>query len=109
MVEAAGIEDDARRARRPGGFSGGREHVRPKSFSDVRSDQAEVLDFDVAIFVALELEVSRGYPVHGQDIRVDVGLLEVLAPLRKGPAQSIAPMVIDRKSTRLNSSHRCIS
>src|SRR5437764_4473217 len=47
-------------------------------------------------------------PVHGAALAEEIGRAEVLVPEAPGVLAAI-PISSDRKSTRLNSSHRCIS
>src|SRR6185436_20370808 len=88
-VERAGMQPDAIRAEVPRLAHRALEQQAAESASDEFRDQAEVVDLDAAVVVAVQLEVARGLAVHQELPHGDPGIREVCLELRVGPLETL--------------------
>src|SRR5262245_60641857 len=67
MIEIAGVEQYCRCAHRERAFTRAAQQVRSESAADVLREQAEVVDLDAAILLAIEFDVASGHSGGGEN------------------------------------------
>ena len=91
-VQAAGMDPDASRAASPGALDASTEQITAQAAADEPREQAEVRDLDVRIGLRLQLDVAGRRAAHPQHPRFELRPLQIVQPVRKGPAQAIDPV-----------------